>query len=135
MKQGERDDLQAQQTHAVRSIAGTLRRAELERKHAERDRAHGAAFPPLRRLFGGERGAVALLRSIPGFAELWRREVPERAVRDTVDREGRTWRLVTCPCGEHPALVAGAIADCSCGRWFFSTGRTIRVKRFEEAAA
>lgn len=93
-----------------------------------------AAFPAPRRPFAGERGAVALLRGIPGFAGLWERVVPEGFLRETTDRDSERWLIVNCPCGEHPILRPGAIVECDCRRWYFSTGRTVRVKRFEEAA-
>jgi len=119
------------QAVAARQLTEAL--AAPERRLREQQR--NAAFPAPRRLFAGRTGAVTLLRAIPGFCALWEEVVPEASLREAMGRDGDTWRLVACPCGEHPALVSGALAECDCGRWYFSTGRTVRVKRFEEAAA
>lgn len=89
-----------------------------------------AAFPALRPFFGGQRGAVGLLRSIPGFADLWRKEVPVEYLETILDRGGEQWHLVSCPCNERPLVQAGGLADCRCSRWYFSTGNSVRVKNF-----
>jgi hypothetical protein len=89
-----------------------------------------AAFPALRPLFGGQRGAVGLLRSIPGFSGLWTRIVPSKYLESVLDRSGDEWWLVSCTCNERPLVQTGGLAGCLCGRWFFATGSTVRVKRF-----
>lgn len=125
MRSAERDALVARQTVALERQAD-----ELTRRRREAEAAELAAHkPPLRRLFGGERGAVAILRSIPGFAGLWERVVPERAILTAYDRDHVRWRIVLCECGEQVALRPGAIGECGCDRFFFATGATIRVWR------
>jgi hypothetical protein len=126
MKAAERDAHLAQQTADISRIAAAVEMPERRR------RAEGATagFPPMRLLFGGEKGAVALLRGIPGFAGLWDRVVPDRAILRTEDRERQVWRIVLCECGEQVALRSGALGDCACGRWFFATGDSVRVKHF-----
>lgn len=131
MKQAERDAHLAQQTVDIHRLAAAAEAPERLR----RDEGRNAAFPPPRLLFGGERGAVALLRSIPGFAQLWDRAVPDGYLDRVRSRDGALWWIMACPCGEHPALLPGAIADCDCGRWYFATGRDVRVKRFDAVAA
>lgn len=130
MKQHERDDLLARQTAAAERSAAALEAPARERRREDLS----AAFPPFRRMFGGERGAVMLLRSIPGFAKLWERAVPDGYLDRVRARDGALWWIVTCPCGEHPALLPGALGDCACSRWYLATGSGVRVKRFEPEA-
>lgn len=129
--QAERDRLQARQTADVHRLADAVEQPLVQRR---RERLE-AAFPAPQRIFGAERGAVLLLRSIRGFADLWRKAVPEAYIREVQDRDGERWWLIACPCGEHPALLPGAIADCLCSRWYFHVGSSVRIKRFEQAAA
>lgn len=134
MNRNERDELHAAQHHTLVRIADALEAPQ----RAVRQGELLAAFPMPERIFGGERGAVLLLRSIPGFAGLWETVVPDAYVRAIQGREGEKWHIVSCPCSEHVALRPGAIADCpgGCGRFYFDTGELVRVKRFElEAAA
>lgn len=128
MKAAERDQVAVDQVDAIHRVAEAVEAPE----RARRLQGLGAAFPPCRRLFGGERGAVALLRGIPGFAALWETVVPDARVREVQDRELQRWQIVRCRCDEHPALRPGAVAECpgGCGRWFFATGRSVRVHRF-----
>lgn len=127
MKGQERDErLVAAAETSARAAAWQVRDAQAEKRrvrHAELAAVH----PGFRRLFGGEKGAVALLRGIPGFAGLWRNEVPVRAVREASDRAGLKWSVISCSCGEQLALRPGMLGDCSCGKWFLSTGVRVRV--------
>lgn len=114
------------QARISQNLSEALAAPERRLRQQERD----AAFPALRPFFGGQRGAVGLLRSIPGFADLWRREVPVEYLETVLDRSGGEWHLVSCPCNERPLVQTGGLADCTCSRWYFSTGSTVRVKRF-----
>lgn len=114
------------QARASLNLSEALAAPERRLRKEETD----AAFPALRPLFGGQRGAVGLLQSIPGFASLWTQSVPEEYLVNVFDRAGDEWWLISCPCNERPLVQTGGLADCLCGRWFFSTGSTIRVKRF-----
>jgi hypothetical protein len=124
-------EVQAQQAtaHALSRVAHVLEAPARE----EHERELASLRHPPRRLFGGERGTVLLLRSIPGFADLWERHVPDSHIREARDRASRAWQIVRCMCGEHSAMQAGNLAECpgDCGRWFLHAGRSIRVKRFE----
>jgi hypothetical protein len=144
MKQSDRDLLlQRQVETGERNVELLTRQVEVmeDQARASRDLVHApqrrlqqekidAAYPPLRLLFGGQRGAVGLLRSIPGFASLWTQSVPEEYLVNVFDRAGEEWWIISCPCNERPLVQTGGLADCLCGRWFFATGSTVRVKRF-----
>ncbi len=121
------------QARALGELAEVARDA-LQRERELEERYHRAALRhPLRRMFGGEQGAVALIRSIPGFAGLWTYSVPASQLEVVRARDGGTWVLVSCGCGARPILAVGALADCGCGRWYLHAGKTIRVKNFGEA--
>jgi hypothetical protein len=126
-----RRDTEAELVRATDRVADELRRAREGREAARKATERAPGLPPLRRLFGTERGAVALLRSVPGFASLWEREVPEDYLIETQSRDSERWTIVLCVCRQEIALRPGHIGDCSCGRFFFHVGRSIRVKRFE----
>lgn len=114
------------QAHASQNLSEVLSAPERRLRQEETD----AAYPPLRLLFGGQRGAIRLLRSIPGFAGLWDMAVPDEYLERVLDRDGGEWWLVSCPCNERPLVQRGGLTDCRCSRWYFSTGSTVRVKRF-----
>lgn len=136
MRAGERDALLERQTWAVEAQAAAAEKilAAIQRRDEEEERRLRAAFPPARRLFAGERGAVTLLQAIPGFAGLWEKAVPDSHLLVVVDRDGAPWEIVLCTCGEQVALERGNLGECpggGCGRWFFATGDSVRVRRFE----
>lgn len=120
-------ELQAAGVAAVTRIADALERPELERRREDLQRA---VAPGFKRPFAGSGGAILLLRSIPGFAALWERKVPESHLLRTCDREDSAATVVLCPCGAQSPIDAGEVLDCGCGRWFFHVGSSIRVKRF-----
>lgn len=147
MKQADRDLLlQRQVKTGERNIELLTRQVEVMEDQARasqelsealsaperrlRQQEHDAAFPALRPLFGGQRGAVGLLRSIPGFSGLWTRIVPSKYLEGVLDRSGGEWWLISCTCNERPLVQTGGLTDCLCGRWFFATGSTVRVRRF-----
>lgn len=144
MKGNESDELRRAEVVAHEHAAHGLARIAYAMEAPDRERQArelAAHRRPLTRIFGGERGAVLLLRSIPGFADLWDLRVPGRALLETRDRAGEAWCIVCCECGEHSAMRPGHLAECpgGCGRWFLHAGPTVRVKRFDtqpvEAAA
>jgi hypothetical protein len=114
------------QARISQNLADALAAPERRLRRREQD----AAFPALRPLFGGQRGAVGLLRNIPGFSGLWTRIVPSKYLESVLDRSGDEWWLVSCTCNERPLVQTGGLADCLCGRWFFATGSSVRVRRF-----
>jgi hypothetical protein len=144
VKQADRDLLlQRQVETGERNIKLLTRQVEVmeEQARISRDLADAperrlrreeldATYPPLRLLFGGQGGAVGLLRSIPGFADLWRREVPVEYLEAVSDRAGEQWHLVSCPCNERPLVQVGGLAECGCSRWFFATEKSVRVHNF-----
>ena len=134
MNRNERDERLVAAAEAQAVAARELTDALSAPERRREQEALSAAFPQARLLFGGERGAVALLRGIPGFAQLWDRSVPDGYLDRVRSRDGALWWIVNCPCGEHPALLPGAIGDCACERWYFATGESVRVKRFEPEA-
>lgn len=85
---------------------------------------------PLRRLFGGERGAKTLLRALPDLAELFEKPVPAAYVL----KADEPWKIVSCVCGASVGLSTGAIAECFCERFFFATNSDVRVHRFDGSA-
>lgn len=119
------------QARASLNLSEALGAPERRLRQQERD----AAFPALRPFFGGQRGAVGLLRSIPGFADLWQQSVPESHLEGIMDRSGNEWWLISCTCNERPLVQTGGLADCLCGRWFFATGSTVKVKRFRVSSS
>lgn len=114
------------QAQALRDLAKLFSAPERRQRKTEAN----AANPPLRPLFASQRGAATLLRSIPGFADLWRRHVPAKYLENILDRSGKEWWLISCPCNERPLVQAGGLAECECSRWFFATEKTVRVRRF-----
>lgn len=140
MKRDEQEELRRAEVDAAERAARDLDRiarvAEAPAR-AERERGLAVIRSPLRRIFEGERGAVLLLRAIPGFADLWERAVPTSHIRCAEARDGAFWYVVSCMCGEHVALQTGTLADCpgECGRYFLHAGKSIRVKRFELSPA
>lgn len=84
----------------------------------------------------------ALVWAVPGFADLWRQEVPYAAVQRLGD--GMERARVTCRCGELVELERAVVAVCSpvpveggedgeleskCGRWFLLLeSGSVRVK-------
>ena len=137
MKGNEHDELLRRRVDAEERQAWALEAAERRLRDAERAGQAELLRNPPRRLFGGEEGAVALLRSIPGFADLWRKVVPGTYLRETSARDGSQWCVLSCVCGDQVAMVSGMLADCSCGRFFFHVGSSVRIKAFpaEERAA
>jgi hypothetical protein len=133
MKQADRDlllqrqvEVMEDQARASLNLSEALAAPERRLRKEEID----AAYPPLRLLFGGQKGAVELLRGIPGFAGLWAKKVPDEFLEAVLDRTGEQWHLISCPCNERPLVQAGGLAYCICTRWYFSTGSSVRVKRF-----
>lgn len=118
------------QARASSDLTGILSDRETRERRQQLNTEVEASFPMPHRLFGGQKGAVGLLRSIPGFSGLWEKEVPTEYLEAVLDRAGEQWHLVNCPCNERPLVQAGGLADCTCSRWYFSTGSTVRVKRF-----
>lgn len=137
MKGNEHDELLRRRVDAVERQAWALEAAERRLQDAERTAQARLLRNPPRRLFWGDRGTILLLRSIPGFAELWEKRVPDAYLRETTARDGSQWCVLHCVCGEQLAMMLGTLADCSCGRFFFHVGSSVRVKAFplEECAA
>jgi hypothetical protein len=130
VKRDEHDDLLRRYVGAVERQAEALEAPERRLMAAQRAEESKWLRNSPRRLFGGERGAVALLRGIPGFAGLWERHVPATYLRPTTARDGSHWLILSCVCGEQLAMMSGMLADCSCGRFFFHVGSSVRVKTF-----
>lgn len=116
---------QRRQTRALEALAAPLQE--------RRVREQRAAFPVPRRLLGGARGTTCLLRALPGFSELWEKEVPPEYLWRAEGRSGGVCRAVSCVCGAMTALEGGLV-ECSggCGRWFLPLESSVRVKRFAE---
>jgi hypothetical protein len=134
VKQQERDEVALAQLQALERVAGALEAPARAERHAELR----ASFPEPFKFLAGERGLRTMLRSFPGFAGLWEREVPVEylgAVSDAQTRQERA--LVACPCGVGTVVEAGLPVECAgqCGRWFLALESSVRVKRFELDAA
>lgn len=119
-------EISEQNARSSQVLSAALAAPEKRRCKEEQDATH----PPLRIMFGGQRGAITLLKSIPGFADLWQKEVPEEYLETIMDRAGEEWHLINCPCNERPLVQSGGLTECGCARWFFSTGKSVRVHRF-----
>lgn len=111
----------------LQRIATALERQNdlLERRQRDRDdeawRARGPA-PTGRHREPRKVGTAMFAATIPGFAELFDREVPA----EFVERIGNV-ATVACPCGKKPVVEANELAECGCGRWFVNT-RTAGVR-------
>lgn len=69
---------------------------------------------------------ATLMRSIPGWADQWRR-IPDEFWAESVTDERYSIATVACPCGHEPAIEAGQMSDCECGRYYFFTGSGVLV--------
>lgn len=73
-----------------------------------------------------------LMAALPGFADLWRQEVPAEALERA---GGLLW--ITCRCGTRLELPVGRPVVCPTddGRWFLRTERAVLVKVWPREAA
>lgn len=134
MNRNERDERVVAAVEATAGVLLDASEAQERRVRLEEARASG---PAPQRMFAGKRGAAALLRGIPGFAGLWEKVVPAMFVLEVLDRGRVLWLVVLCPCGSQTPVAEAAFEECAgaCGRWFFATGQSVRVRRFPPAPA
>jgi hypothetical protein len=117
-------DASRAQTDALSRVASALEAPG----RAEKRRGLNAAFPPLFRLFGGERGFRALL-GMADVADACACVVPASHVEVVLDRARAEHRLVRCVCGSSTLLEVWCPVGCSgaCGRWFVDVVSSVRV--------
>lgn len=136
MKSHEQDALRRREVAYARSAAKSLD-ALSRHEREEHDRERTAGFPPPRRTFGGADGVKLMLRAIPGFAGLWKTEVPDAYVDRVRARDGRLCWVIRCMCGDQLGLEDEGLGECpgECGRWFMGTGTCVRVHKAPATAA
>lgn len=115
----------------AREVAPKIEQARKDLRERARAREAGQAPVELHRWRHVARPA-ALVWALPGFADLWRQEVPDAAVERTGET---TW--VTCRCGKRLLLPAETVVFCPCERrWFLALADGgVRVKVWPEPGA
>lgn len=120
MKQTERDELLVRQTEALESTAHfSMRFAQAleEPGKKQRERELYAGIPPAFDFLAGGRGVRTLLQTIPGFAGLWEKQVPEAYLEVQAGLDASLTTIVHCTCGALTVLPVTGVAQCSGGRF------------------